>query len=110
MDIDCGYQEGDEGGGHVRGNVRGGTESEVGGKREGRGKGFEVNLAGAVCTSIQNHAACLVNGIISDTREHGIRCCPDSPPAFLFASSSSRPCRCVTHHSPFLLYGNHPPW
>jgi len=39
-----------------------------------------------VCTAIQNHAAWLVNGIISDTEEHGIHRCPGSldPLALLF--------------------------
>lgn len=71
--------------GHVRGNVRGWLERERERAREEQraGKGLEVNLPGAVCTSIQNHAAWLVNGIISDTREHGIRCCPGSPSPFV---------------------------
>lgn len=49
---------------------------------EGRGIGTRrVNPTAdsrGVRTAIQNHAAWLVNGIISDTGEHRIRCCPGS--------------------------------
>lgn len=41
-----------------------------------------------VRTAIQNHAAWLVNGIISDTREHRVRCCPGSLPRDLLRPSS----------------------
>jgi len=58
---------------------------------EGRGTGTRrVNPttdSRGVRTTIQNHVAWFVNGIISDMREQRIRCCPGSLPRDLPSSS-----------------------